>query len=99
MPDHLHLLLEMEVPDRFTSIVRDMKSGSSLFLKKRFNLGNLFAWQEGYGSFSVSQSSLEKVKSYIQNQKHHHATLSFEEEFRLIFRKHQIAYDERYVLG
>jgi putative transposase len=99
MPEHVHLLLEMRVPDRFTGVVRDLKASSSSFVCKKFQPTERFAWQEGYGSFSVSHSSVEKVRAYIQNQERHHATLSFEDEFKKMLRCHDISYDERFVLG
>ncbi len=58
-----------------------------------------FAWQGGYGSFSVSYSSIEKVKYYIDNQAEHHKRFTFENEFRALLEKHNIKYDERFVLG
>lgn len=58
-----------------------------------------FAWQAGYGAFSVSESGREGVLEYIASQERHHGMMSFEEEFLALLRKHRIAYDERYVLG
>jgi len=96
--DHVHLLIGLDVPDRFSDIIRDIKSNSSSWLKK--NLGHQnFGWQEGYGSFSVSYSSLEKVKHYIKNQEENHKTITFDEEYLQILRKHQIEFDSRFVLG
>jgi hypothetical protein len=56
-----------------------------------------FGWQRGYGAFSVSQSHMESVTSYIVKQEEHHRTITFEEEFRLFLKRYQVAYDERYV--
>ena len=58
-----------------------------------------FSWQDGYGSFSVSYSSLEKVKHYIKNQEKHHKTYSFDEEYLQLLDKHNINFDARFVLG
>lgn len=99
MPDHVHLLLELGVPDHFTSVVRTLKANSSSFIRKRFSPANPFAWQEGYGSFSVSVSNIERVRSYIRNQAKHHVKFSFEEEFKMILKRHQIQYDDRFVFG
>ena len=71
--DHVHLLVGLSLPDKFSDLVRDVKTNSSLWLKKN-STQQYFAWQEGYGSFSVSYSSLEKVKHYIKNQEEHHKT-------------------------
>ncbi|MGH7241934.1 MAG: transposase [Phycisphaerales bacterium] len=55
-----------------------------------------FGWQDGYGAFSVSESSIASVEKYIANQKKHHARMPFEDEFRALCRKHHVALDERY---
>lgn len=56
-----------------------------------------FAWQEGYGAFSISGQGLPRVKAYIEQQAPHHQTMSFKEEFIDFLEKHQIPYDERYL--
>ena len=58
-----------------------------------------FAWQEGYGAFTVSKPNLEAVIGYIQKQREHHQQESFQEEYRKFLQKHGIDYDERYVWG
>jgi len=56
-----------------------------------------FAWQGGYGAFSVSASMVDQVKKYIQNQEVHHQRVSFKDEFRELCRRHGLKVDERYV--
>ena len=58
-----------------------------------------FAWQSGYGAFSVSRSGVDEVQAYITNQEAHHARLSFEEEFVAFLRRYGVPYDEKYVWG
>ena len=58
-----------------------------------------FGWQDGYGVFSVSRSNVPQVVKYIQNQREHHRVRTFQEEYLLFLKKHQVAYDERYVWG
>jgi hypothetical protein len=76
-----------------------MKGGSSKWIHDTFSDFKHFAWQEGYGAFSVSMSQIEAVTQYIQNQAEHHRKISFEEEFLTLLKKHRIEYDERYVWG
>jgi putative transposase len=65
---------------------------------KRDGTGNLdFHWQNGYAAFSVSESNVEQVKRYIQKQEEHHRKMSFQDELRALLKRHQVAYDERYV--
>jgi putative transposase len=61
--------------------------------------GKRFAWQEGYGAFSVSASNLPQVMLYVQNQEAHHRKVSFEEEYMTLLRKHGVKFDPKYVLG
>ncbi len=56
-----------------------------------------FHWQSGYGAFSASQSDVEAVIAYIQNQEKHHQKMSFQEEYRKMLERYQVAFDERYV--
>ena len=99
MPDHVHLLVELSVLDKFSDFIRDVKASSSLWIHKMFPNQKDFAWQEGYGSFSVSYSSLKHVEKYIQTQKQHHKIMSFEDEYLKFLNLHNVKYDERFVLG
>ena len=58
-----------------------------------------FAWQDGYGAFSISMSLIEKTIAYINNQKEHHKTSSFEEEYIAFLEKYGIEFDKKYVFG
>jgi hypothetical protein len=60
---------------------------------------NSFAWQDGYGAFTVSKSHVPKVVEYIKNQRLHYTKQTFEEEFIELLELHEIEYDERYVFG
>ena len=55
------------------------------------------SWQHGYGAFSVSESNLDTVVNYVQNQEYHHRGRSFQEEYRELCHKHCVEIDERYV--
>lgn len=74
-----------------------MKVTSSAWLKEQDPRLVDFHWQAGYGAFSVSQSKKGSVMRYIANQEEHHRTRTFQEEFRLLLKRHGIEFDERYV--
>ena len=76
--DHVHMLVVLPADTALSDAVRTLKTNSSRWVRQT---DRLFAWQEGYGAFSVSPSQLERVKQYIANQPAHHATRSFEQEF------------------
>jgi hypothetical protein len=66
-------------------------------MKEKFRALVDFYWQTGYGAFSVSESNVEAVRAYVADQERHHATMSFQDEFRLLLKKHGLTWDERYV--
>ena len=95
--DHIHALLDLSRNHSISEVVRDLKIGSSKWIKTRAEVYREFAWQAGYGAFGVSASNVADVRAYIENQREHHRERSFQEEFRLFLDRHGIAYDERYV--
>jgi REP-associated tyrosine transposase len=76
--DHVHVLFVLPAETKLADAVRTLKCNSSRWLRET---KPLFAWQEGYGAFSVSPSQVDRVKKYIANQAEHHRRRSFEEEF------------------
>jgi len=99
MPNHLHLAASLHPQANLSDCLRDVKAGSSHWLRKENKGFDGFSWQDGYSAFSVSYSGLDKVISYIQGQPEHHKSLSFEEELILLLKKHNIDYDPKYVFG
>jgi len=99
MPDHIHMLIKLNSLDKFSYFLRDLKACSSLWIHKNFPHLQEFAWQEGYASFSVSYSTLDKIREYIQNQENHHAKESFDDEYLKFLKLCLVNYDERFVLG
>jgi REP element-mobilizing transposase RayT len=97
--DHVHLLLSMPATMPIAKAMQLVKGGSSKFVHETFPDQRAFAWQEGYGAFSVSISHVEETVAYIQRQAEHHRKKTFEEEFRAFLQKHGIEYDERHVWG
>jgi REP element-mobilizing transposase RayT len=95
--DHVHLLCRFGRTITQADWVKELKRASNGWVKDQGRSYAHFAWQAGYGAFSVSQSNLEEVKEYIANQEEHHRHMSFQDEVRALFRKHQQEWDERYV--
>ncbi|MGC1188736.1 MAG: transposase, partial [Candidatus Acidiferrales bacterium] len=73
-----------------------LKSNSSKWMNEQ---EIRFAWQEGYGAFSVSASNLPAVTKYIRNQEAHHRKITFEQEYLALLKKHGVKFDPKYVLG
>ena len=97
--DHLHALVMAPATLAPSKIAQLLKGDSSLWLHTEFSALRDFAWQDGYGAFTVSKSNVPEVISYIQNQRPHHRQKTFQEEYREFLKKHGIEYDERYVWG
>lgn len=93
--DHVHLLLIQPRTATIADCVKEVKRVSTKWMKEKGN--SKFAWQAGYGVFSVSQSNVNEVEAYIRDQDVHHRVLSFQDEYRVFLQKHAVAYDERYV--
>lgn len=97
MPDHVHLLVSMSPSISISDLVRDIKAGSSKFINDKKWMTEKFNWQEGYGAFSYSKSSIDLVVKYILNQEEHHKNKSFKNEYLDFLEKFEIEYDSKYL--
>jgi putative transposase len=94
--DHVHLLICLPPKLSVAAIIRALKANSSKWMNEQ---GHLFAWQQGYGSLSVSGSNVNHVAQYIRDQAEHHCRRDFREEFFALLRKHGIAFTPEHVVG
>ena len=95
--DHVHLLVGLSRTLEISKLIEVIKSQTSKWAKDASGGNKHFAWQQGYGAFSVSYSNLEQVERYINNQESHHAVRGYQDEFRLLCEKHGIEINEKYV--
>jgi putative transposase len=95
--DHAHALASMPAAVSVADAMRLVKTNTSRWVHEQWPERREFAWQTGYGAFSVSQSNRAEVQKYIADQEEHHKHVSFQEEFLAFLKRHGIAYDERYV--
>ncbi len=94
--DHVHLLVSLKPTHELAKVLQELKADSSLWVHKQ-GLSAEFAWQRGYGAFTVSSSQLENVRRYLVNQEEHHRKMTFEEEYKALLKAHGIEFDERYL--
>ena len=87
MPEHVHVLVRFPSDLAIADLVRHLKSRSSKWVHETFSRLHDFGWQEGYGGFTVSKTSVADVEQYIRNQKAHHQAVSFEQEYVAMLRK------------
>lgn len=95
--DHVHLLLWMAPARSISETLRVLKTNSSRWINRECSMRQTFAWQAGYGAFSISHSSAASVVRYIRGQENHHRRVSFQEEFVAFLKRNGIEYDERYI--
>lgn len=93
--DHMHLLARVPATITLADLIRDVKTNSSAWMHDQGSIQ--FAWQGGYGAFSVSPVLLDEAVAYIQNQHEHHRTVTFQEEYLAFLRKYEVEYDERFL--
>lgn len=99
MPDHLHMAIGMHPAQSVSDMLQDIKGDSSSFINTSRLSRFQFNWQSGFGAFSVSQSDLDRVVHYIENQKKHHSVKTFREELIELYDYYQIDYNHRYLFS
>ena len=97
MPDHIHIFVGLHPAQSISSLVNDIKTSSTKFIKKQPWMPYAFEWQNGYGAFSYSKSSIDNVVNYILNQEEHHKERTFKEEYLAFLKEFGIEYKEKYL--
>ena len=97
VPDHIHFVIGYNPNTKIPDLVREIKKASNKFVKEKQFVRSNFQWQEGYGVFSYSKSSLDAVIRYVQNQKKHHKKKNFKEEYTNFLNKFEIDYSDEYL--
>ena len=95
--DHVHVLARFARTITQANWVKELKRNATLWLKTKGPAYSNFEWQNGYADFSASQSNLEIVTQYIKDQEKHHAKASFQDELRVLLKKHNLEFDEKYL--
>lgn len=97
MPDHIHIFVGYKPSVSIPDLIKDIKVASSLWINDNKLSKFRFNWQEGYGAFSYSQSHIDAVYKYIQNQESHHKKKTFRQEYLQLLKRFQVEYDEKYL--
>lgn len=93
--DHVHILISLPGTLSVAKAIQLLKGNSSKWIHETFPKRADFAWQEGYGAFSIGVSGVEATAAYIRNQEAHHRKRTFREEFAVMLRRHGLDYEER----
>ena len=97
MPDHAHIFVGFKPVMEISDLVKEIKVASNEFINSKGWLNNKFAWQNGYGVFSYSQSHIDAVVKYILNQEQHHQKKTFNQEYHQLLEKFKISFEEKYL--
>jgi putative transposase len=97
MPDHLHLFIGMKPHQSLSGLMQDVKGDSSKWIHEKGFVKGRFEWQAGFGDFSYSISQIDAIVKYIKNQREHHKTRTFIEEYLDFLDKFKVPFDERYI--
>jgi REP-associated tyrosine transposase len=97
--DHIHALVLVPPTYAPSQIAQFLKGDSSKWIHQEFPAMRDFAWQDGYGAFTVSKSNLTDVVRYIQEQREHYRKKTFQEEYLEFLQRHGVEYEERYLWG
>ena len=94
--DHVHLLVGLKSTHCLADFMRELKKASSLWVHETIGLPS-FAWQEGYGAFTVSATARDQVNKYIANQAEHHRVKTFREELEELLQRAGIEYEDKWL--
>lgn len=95
--DHVHLLLSVPSTLNVAKMMQLIKTNSSKWIHETFPEQRDFAWQKGYGAFSIGVSQVDDTRTYIENQREHHRKRTFEDQFVAFLERHEIEYEEKYL--
>ena len=98
-PDHVHILVSIHPTINVSSLIKDIKTASSIWINSQDIYMGKFHWQDGYGAFSLGMSQQDYAVKYILNQKEHHKRFSFHDEMVALLQKYNIKFDERFIGG
>ena len=90
MNDHIHALFLLSPKIAFSDVMKTIKGETSHWINQREFFKYKFAWQVGYGAFSVSESNVKQVQHYIEDQREHHKKMTFLEEYDRFMKKHGV---------
>jgi putative transposase len=97
MPDHAHIFVGFKPVMQISDFAKEIKVESNEFINNKGWVNNKFAWQNGYGVFSYSQSHIDAVIKYILNQEQHHQKKTFSQEYHQLLERFKIPFEEKYL--
>ena len=98
MTDHIHIFCSLHPSLSLSNYIKDIKTASNIWMKESGKFPDFLSWQEGYGAFTYSLKEKDIIIDYIKNQKEHHKSESFYDEFKRMIIENEIEFNEKYFL-
>jgi REP element-mobilizing transposase RayT len=95
--DHIHIVTHIPPSLTISSLVKDIKVSSGLFIQREAIFKSFRGWQNGYGAFTANFASKDRLINYVKNQEVHHQKKSFFDEYKGLLEEHGIAFDEKFL--
>ncbi|MBL7891062.1 MAG: IS200/IS605 family transposase [Bacteroidia bacterium] len=95
--DHIHIVCDLHPSVALADLLKDIKIASNIWMKNSGKFPDFNGWSDGYGAFTYSIKEKDRLIEYVKNQKEHHKTFTFMDEFRKLLIKHGIEFDEKYL--
>ena len=95
--DHIHILSDLHPSLSLADFVKDIKAGSSLWIKKKGIFPGFTGWGAGYGAFTYAYCDRERIIRYIKNQVEHHKRKTFPVEYMELLKEFEVVFDSRYI--
>ncbi len=96
--DHIHIVTHIHPTVALASLVKDLKTASTQWIKENNIFKDFTGWQDGYGAFTYSAKDKDRLIEYVKNQEEHHEKISFREEYIELLKEQGISFDEKYLL-
>ncbi len=95
--DHIHIVTDLHPSIALADLVKDIKLGSTSFIKEKQIFPEFRGWQGGYAAFTYSQEAKTNLINYVKNQEKHHKNIGFRYELKYLLELHGIEFDEKYL--
>ncbi len=96
MEEHIHIFTDLHPGISLADFIRDIKTASSQWLKANPGFSDFKGWADGYAALTYAWRDKDIIIEYIKNQREHHKTFSFTDEFRKLLKEHGVDIDDRY---
>ena len=96
--DHIHIVASVHPTVALSDLIKDIKLGSTSYIKEKGIFPHFGGWQDGYSAFTYHINAKDNLIEYVKNQEEHHRIKTFEEEYRELLKEHKIEFDEKYFL-